>query len=137
MTVYKSKIGISIVFILVIVLGSTSYLMIIDGVWLGLLINLLVAVFIGYIMVQTYYTIKDDILMVKCAFLINKSYQIKTITKITETNNPLSAPAASLDRLEINFENYDSVLISPQRKHDFIDHLKRINPEIIVILKSN
>ncbi|MBT8299549.1 MAG: PH domain-containing protein [Maribacter sp.] len=136
MTVYKSKIGLSIVLLLVLVLGTTSYLMIKDGAWLGLLLNILVALVIGYIFIQTRYTIKGDILIVKCTFLINKSYEIKRITKITETNNPLSAPAASLDRLEINFDNYDSVLISPKQKSEFISHLKILNPNIVVTLKK-
>ena len=67
---------------------------------------------------------------------MNKSFEISRITKITETNNPKGAPAASLDRLAISFDNYESVVISPKLKHDFIDHLIKINPKITVNLKS-
>ncbi len=137
MKIYKSKIGLGIMGFIVIVIGGSSYFMIKDGIWLGLFINLLVLAFIVFIFNQTYYTIKGDILRVKCAFFINKSIEIKRITTITETNNPIGAPAASLDRLEISIDNYDSVVISPKQKYDFIDHLKKLNPKIIVTLKSN
>lgn len=71
------------------------------------------------------YSIEGNILKIKCGFLINKSFEISCITKITETNNPISAPTASLDRLVIAFDNYDSVVISPKQKYDFIDQLKK------------
>lgn len=120
MGIYKSKIGLAISMFFVVVLGSSSYFMIKDGIWLGLLINVLIFAFLVYVFNQTYYTIKGDDLLVKCAFFINKSYAIKRITKIIETNNPIVAPAASLDRLKLFFDSYESVLISPKLKHDFI-----------------
>ena len=136
MLIYKSKIGIGIVIFIALILGLSSYLMIKDGVWIGLLINVLVVVFIAYIFLQTYYIIDEGILKVKCAFFINKSFEISRVTKVTETNNPLSAPAASLDRLEIVFDNHESVIISPKQKNDFILQLRKLNPKIIVNLKK-
>ena len=136
MIVYKSKIGLGITIFIVIILGISSYSMIKDGIWMGLVITILVAAFIAYVFDQTYYTIKGDNLMVKCAFFINKSYEIKRINKIIETNNPIGAPATSLDRLVISFDSHESVVISPKLKHDFIEHLIKINPKITVNLKS-
>jgi len=60
----------------------------------------------------------------------------KDIRKIEETNNPLSAPALSIDRLEIHFNKFDSLLISPKNKKDFIADLQQINPEINYIPKK-
>ncbi len=136
MRTYKSKIGIGIVIFIALILGSTSYLMIKDRAWIGLLINVLVALFIAYLFHQTYYVINEGILRVKCAFFINKSFEISQVTEVRETNNPISAPAASLDRLEIVFDNHESVLISPKQKNDFILQLKKLNPKIIVNLKK-
>jgi len=107
-----------------------------EGIWEGLLPMLLIIIFIVYLFTQISYSIEGNILKVKCGFLMNKSFEISRITKIIETNNPISAPAASLDRLVITFDNYDSVVISPKQKYDFIDHLKKLNPKIIVTLKS-
>ena len=63
--------------------------------------------------------VEIGILRVKCAFFINKSYEISRVTEVRETNNPIGAPAVSLDRLEIVFDNHESVLISPKQKNDF------------------
>lgn len=131
MRTYRSRIGIGIVIFIACILGLTSYLMIKDGIWIGLLINVLVAIFITYVFLKTYYVIDGAVLRVKCAFLINRTFEISKIIKITETNNPIGAPAASLDRLEIVFDNNESVIISPKQKNEFIVQLRKLNPKII------
>lgn len=57
---------------------------------------------------------------------------IHTIKRIYKTNNPLSSPALSLDRIAIVYNKYDEVLISPKLKKEFVDELLKINPSIIV-----
>ncbi|GGD20716.1 PH domain-containing protein [Flavobacterium orientale] len=57
---------------------------------------------------------------------------ILSIKRIYKTNNPLSSPALSLDRMAIVYNTYDEVLISPKLKKEFIDELLKINPSIIV-----
>jgi hypothetical protein len=44
----------------------------------------------------------------------------------------LSAPATSFDRLEILYNSFDTVIISPKDKSGFITHMKTINPSIEV-----
>ena len=97
---------------------------------------ILTAAFIGYLFHQTYYTIDGNKLKVKSGFLLNRSYEISRITKINETYSPISAPAASLDRLEINLDNGHNVIISPKRKYEFIDDLKKRNPKIKIELRT-
>lgn len=80
----------------------------------------------------TNYTIESDKLTIKCGLLYDKTIDIKTIKKITETNNPLSSPATSLDRLEINYGKFDSVIISPKQKSEFINDIKGVNPNVEV-----
>lgn len=130
--VYKSKIGIGTVFFIVLVLGMSSYFMIREGFWVGLLTNIMVIILFAYVFPQTYYIIVGEKLRVKCGIFVNNSFEINRTTKITETNNPISAPAASLDRLEILFDNNKSVIISSKQKNDFIAHLTNKNPKIIV-----
>ena len=136
MIVYKSKIGTGLVLIITLALGYITFLMVRDGIWLGLLITILIGIFCAYIFLQTYYVIDGKTLRVKCAFLVNQSFDIRQITKITETNNPIGAAAASLDRLEILLDNSESVIISPKQKNEFIDDLKKLNPNIIINLKT-
>jgi hypothetical protein len=84
----------------------------------------------------TKYTIESDELTIKCGFLFNKTIDIKTIKKTTETNNPLSSPATSLDRLEINYGKFDTVIISPKKKKEFIENITTLNPNVEVKFKN-
>ena len=120
----------------IIILGGSSVLMVYHKVWIGLVINLLVMGFVGYIYLTTYYLISDKLLKVKCGFMINRSINIDSIKKISETNNPLSSPANSFDRLEIRFSNAGVILVSPKDKMGFIHHLKKLNPQIEMELKN-
>lgn len=133
--VYKSKIGLELVIPILLVLGSTSIMMILQKVWGGLVINLLVIIFLWYTFKTTVYSIKDNQLFIKCGFFVNEAVRIENITKITETRNMLSSAAASLDRLEISYNKYDSILISPKEKMEFIKHLQSIKPTIEIKLK--
>jgi hypothetical protein len=55
-----------------------------------------------------------------------------TAAVIAETHNPLSSPALSLDRIEIEFGAYDSVMISPKDKTGLITAITAINPNIVL-----
>jgi hypothetical protein len=133
---YPSKISYGlVVFILAILIGGTIPI-ISNQLWLGLFINLIVAAFIAHLFLTTYYVIDQGFLTVKSGFLINKKIDINTIRSISETNNPISAPAASFDRLEVVYHQFSSILISPNDKSEFIDNLTRINSEIEVRYKS-
>lgn len=128
--IYKSKIGLELVIPLIIVLGITSVLMILKSAWPGLVINFAVIVFLWYTFTNTFYTIRDRHLFVKCGFFVNETIAIDKIKRVSETRNPLSSAAASLDRLEIIYNQYGNVLISPKDKTGFINHIKGINPGI-------
>lgn len=131
---YKSKIGLGIVLFIAIVLGFTSTMMIINHVWPGLIVNLVVIGFVSYMFASTYYVINGKDLVIKCGFMFNMTVHIDRIKKVVKTNNPLSSPAASLDRLAIYYNKSDLVMVSPKDKMDFINQLTEINPKIEVIL---
>lgn len=59
---------------------------------------------------------------------------IKSIKKIYSTNNPLSSPALSLDRIAVVYNTYDEILISPKEREAFVQELLKINPKIEVKL---
>lgn len=80
--------------------------------------------------------ITGDVLYIQCGFLYNQQIKISSIRQIKETNNPISSPALSLDRIEIKFDKYNSVLISPKEKEMFIKHLQQINPGIAFITRE-
>lgn len=110
--------------------------MISPPLWLGLGIILLCIAFLAYLFLTTYYVIDGNMLRIKSGFLINKNIDIDSIRTITESNNPIGAPAASLDRLEICFNKNGSILISPNNKSGFIEEITRINPQIEIRYRS-
>ncbi len=132
--VFKSKIG--FIFFIPLISGMLliALLMINDHkAWIGILILFLVALFLIINFNSIRYIIDGERLIVKGFPFYNRSIPISKITKIKETNNPLSSPAASMDRLEIRYNKYDSVILSPRDKKGFIDELLKINAKIEVI----
>ena len=93
------------------------------------------------------YTINDSTLIIKYAFFAKMKVGIDEIVKIREMNSLFSIPAIalSLDRIEITYirynkydkyNEYDTITISPKNKHNFIQDLMSINPDIEVIYKE-
>jgi len=136
MKTFKSKVGLEIVIPICVILGGVSLLMINESSWLGLTIIIITAVFILHLFLTTDYTITEDELKIKSGFVYKKTIKIVEIKRITETRDIMSSPANSIDRLEITFNNFDRVLVSPKEKTEFIRLLTAINPDIKVKLKS-
>lgn len=134
--VYPSKVGLEllvpIILIFAILFVSTFEKASLIGVVLqfGLMFGFVALFF------SISYEVTDEVLTVITFFFIKKNILIKDITRIVESNNPISSPAASLDRLEVYYGKYSSVIISPKEKMGFIAHLKRLSPSIQVELKK-
>ena len=102
--------------------------------WVAILAIFFLFALIFYCMFSIRYIIEDTTLRIKCGFFLNEKVDIMKITKITETNSILSAPAASLDRIAIYLRRqYSPVIISPENKNEFIEELQSINPDITKI----
>ena len=134
--IYPSKIGLEILLPILFILLSTGVLMITTKAWLGLLVILAVLAFLFHLFLTTHYTIEGHQLTIKCGFLYHSNIDIQSISKVSETNNPISSPAISLDRLEIRYGSHNSVIISPREKQDFLDHLLQVNPQISIQYKK-
>lgn len=133
---YKSKLGLELIIPISLILGYALFELITEKSWLGIFMMFLTISFISYIFLSINYKIEKENLNVKCTFIINENIEIKSIRKITETYNPLSSPAASIDRIEIFYNKFDSILISPKNKKDFIQNILNINPNIEVIYRK-
>lgn len=134
---FKSKIGLELLIPLATVLGVVWLGSINEQPsWLGTVIVLPIILLITYLFITTHYTIKGEHLIIKCGFLYHKKISIKQVEKITETNNPLSAPATSLDRLQITGNQANDILISPKHKKEFIAAMLALNPNIEVVYKN-
>lgn len=125
MKIYKSKVD----WWLILLIGGVFGYPIIDGILsneylLSLVFGLILMLFF-FLSKTIKYTIKEDNLLIW-----NTKIEIRTIRKIYRTNNPLSSPALSLDRIAIVYNTYDEVLISPKEREAFIADLLKINPTI-------
>ncbi|MFI5162710.1 MAG: PH domain-containing protein [Sphingobacteriales bacterium] len=129
--VYKSKIGLELVIPIAVIIGGTFAWMLYLHAWAGVIIIIAGALFILHLFTHTYYTISGNTLYVKSGFIIGINIDIMAVTKVTATQNMLSSPALSLDRLEIFYNKYDSVMISPDDKAGFIEQLKSISSGIV------
>lgn len=134
---YRSKIGLEIVIPIAFVFITIIVEMVSERIWIGLLLILAVSAFITHLLVNTYYLISsdDNSVIIRSGFFYNQTIAIDSIRKISESNVILSSPAASIDRLEIIYNKFDSILISPKDKSGFIKAIKELNPEIKVKLK--
>lgn len=93
-----------------------------------------IQLFILHLFLTTRYDIDSENLYIKSGFLYNSSIPISQIKSIKKSNSILSSPAASMDRIEIRYNKFDYVLISPADKNGFIKAILEIKPEIDVAL---
>ncbi|WP_175989366.1 PH domain-containing protein [Bacillus sp. Marseille-Q1617] len=101
----------------------------------SLFVTVPVMVLILWLIAGTYYEINGEVLKV-AAGPIRYTIHIHTISAIKASNNPLSSPALSLDRLKITYNHGNTVLISPKDKQEFINEILKVNPNIKVNLKK-
>lgn len=137
MKTYKSKISIGLVLFLLLLFGGIGFKVLSESFdFLSVLLFISPLLFIAYIFTSIKYIIKDTTLIVKAGFSMNRKIDISSIRKIEATNNIISSPAASFDRLEIFYKTYESIIVSPKNKDEFLSDLTRINPKIEIKLNK-
>ncbi|KGO85548.1 hypothetical protein Q765_15155 [Flavobacterium rivuli WB 3.3-2 = DSM 21788] len=133
--VYPSKIGVWLMVILITATVPGFYAAIAKQDYAGLPVLIIVTIFVVHLIATTRYTIDGIMLRVQSGFIVNKKVSITTISKVVETYNPISSPAASLDRLQVYYNN-GTVIISPKDKAGFIGHLQSVNPNIVFVPRN-
>ena len=83
---------------------------------------IVVPLFFLWMMMTTYYLIEEKNLVIRFG-PFKKTVPLASITSIRKTRNPMSSPAMSLKRIEILYNRYDMVLISPKDRDAFIQVL--------------
>jgi len=87
------------------------------------------------IWLNTYYLLDESELLVKCGLGKGTRIGYSQITSVSKTRNLISAPALSLDRLEVRYKSIsgsfsDTVIISPKDRAGFIEQLQIKNTDI-------
>ena len=140
MKTFHSKPGIAILLFIAIIFGGIVVAMVIDEVpFEGLItVGTILSCLFGFIILlfeTTIYQITEDKkLRVRFSFLSKVDIDISKIKTVKKIRTVLAAPAPSFDRIEVTYNTYDSVVISPKNKNDFAQHLKEINPNIEIQL---
>jgi hypothetical protein len=130
MKTFKSKIANWLVTLIFFTQGVTIAYLIYMKTWPGVLVLALTSLFILHLFLNTYYQLNDTSLRIKCGIIFDKTIDVNSIRKIEDSKSIFSAPALSHDRLEILYNKFDSVIISPENKEEFAKELKAINPNI-------
>ena len=134
--VFKSKVDLKMLLPVFIICGLLLIISFISFLWPLALVSIGLFAFVYLASHNIRYYIIGHEMLIRTLGFKNIRFDIRKITTITETNDSWKSPAASLDRLDIKISRYGSVLVSPERKEEFIDVLLKINPEIIVRRKS-
>ena len=130
--VFKSKVDIWMAIIFILVPISMIYGVITEPSAVLLLVTAFVIVLLCILFFGTKYVIEKEELIVYGG-IYKKRIPIKQIRSLRPTKNPLSAPAMSIDRIEITFDPHIQViLVSPKERELFVKKLLEINPSITV-----
>ncbi len=136
--IYKSKFGWAVFSFIAAIFFVTLWLSYqpeknIYGSILAIIIPMVVLALYAIMSLAIRYTITATDMHIKFLPFYNKSIALDRIRKVEVTRNIMSSPAPSLDRIEIYFDKFDSVVISPKNKLQFMDDLKALNPSIELI----
>jgi hypothetical protein len=128
---FKSKVDLLFLIPILLVLVGAEAFMITNKILVGEIGVGLLAAFIIYMCIDTLYVVTgDNKLKIKSGFLYNREIYIKSIKKVRPTRDHRASPALSFDRLEISYNRYGRVVVSPNNKSEFIKELKEVNPRI-------
>lgn len=130
--VYRSGVSAGLAAFLTAVLGGAWLLFAWHGMFGALALQSAVSLFVAHILLSTKYVINGASLTVVSGFLYRRVIAVERITAIVPTRSPLSAPAASFDRLELRVAGEEPVVVSPKEKEAFIARLTALNPSIAV-----
>ena len=130
---FKSKIDLLLLIPILAILLSVEIFMIVNFILIGIIAAAIPVIFIAYLWIATVYVVTDDHrLRVRSGFLFDREIYIKSIKKLKPAKGRIASPALSFDRLEIFYNRYGRVVVSPINKQGFINELKEVNPRIRV-----
>ncbi|WP_096185717.1 PH domain-containing protein [Evansella halocellulosilytica] len=87
--------------------------------------------FLGSIWLHTRYIIQDELLIIKYG-LIKQTININDIKSFRKTTNPFVSPSLSIHRIEITYNKYETVQVSPKEINLFVEELQKRNSDIQV-----
>lgn len=128
--VFKSKVDIWMGAILIIAPALMVYGVITEPGIVIIIVTIALIVLLATLFFGTKYVIQGNELIVHGGITKTK-INIAQIRSLRPSKNPLSAPAMSLDRIEITYDpDIQVTLVSPKDKELFVKKLLEVNPAI-------
>ena len=126
MKTHSSKVDSWFYFVVIGVATLPILMGVMIGAWAisGFIICGGVVAFMLWLVRATKYVVTEDALIIHGG-VFKKTIPLSSILSVTETRNPLSSPAFSLDRLKVEFGEGKSILISPKDKSEFMSDLEK------------
>lgn len=131
---FRSRVSILLIFFIFAAMSPGIITAWMDGEPIAALVTLGVGLIILSILFCIRYRIEDDKLYVGEVFRRGEAFDLKKLESITPTHSMLSAPAASLRRIKLDFGCGKALIISPASQEVFIDEILRINPNVKINL---
>lgn len=129
---FRSKIGLIVILAILISVGFPLATM--PFSWKLAIPLSILSLIILPLLFGTYYQIDGETLIVRSG-IFKWKIDIFTIVSIRRTNSALSAPALSMDRLEILYHSGTRrIVISPTDKKEFVKTLTNINQNILTTI---
>ena len=97
--------------------------------WVKIVVLFPIGICLMWIWLKTGYTIKNNSIKIQYG-PFKKYIRIDEVHSIRETKNPFTAPALSMNRIEINYGKYETIQISPKEIILFVNELQKKNSHI-------
>ena len=131
MRVFRSKVGGPFIIAAAVVfgMGGTALAGAVASRSVGLaIIFALPMVLLAWMILTTEYTVTETDLQLRCLFS-RRSIPLRSIQRLRPSRNPLSAPALSLDRIEITHTG-GIALVSPRDRPGFVRAIVERSPQV-------
>lgn len=107
-----------------LIIGQGIFLMNETSPWF-LVFHIVLAVVIFFWVRSIRYTLSEESLEIHMGLGMKRKIPLASIRKVALSNNPISSPAASLQRIAIHYDRWGYILISPKNREAFIEELER------------
>ncbi len=132
MKVYPSRISVSMTCFVTLMMGYTGYMVFLSGEIIPTIIVAVIFLFVLSILFTVRYYIDPETktLKIKVCGIPSGTIDLTEVKRIYKSRSIMSAPAASLKRICLDIKAGPDVLLSPRYQQDFLEEIKKINPEI-------
>lgn len=132
MKVYSSRVSVLLTCFIMLMMGYTGYVVYKSGDIVPVIVLALVFLFVLAILLTIRYYVDPETktLKIKVCGLPSGTVDLTQVKRIYKSNSILSAPAASLNRICLDIKAGPDILVSPRYQQDFLEEIRKINPEI-------